>query len=59
LKYSCDSCGRLATTRSLLCKPKAIPKPKTTKKKRKAAGKARTKKAARKTTKKKAVKKKR
>jgi hypothetical protein len=56
LKYFCDSCGRLATTRSLLCKPKAIPKAKAAKKK--ATGKARTKKAAKKTTKKKAAKKK-
>jgi hypothetical protein len=69
LKYFCDSCGRLATTRSLLCRPKAIPKPKAAPKK-KAAGGARTRKAApkrkaaakakpRKTTKKKVAKKKR
>ena len=28
LSHSCGNCGRLATTASLLCKPKAIPKPK-------------------------------
>jgi len=28
LKYACENCGRLATTRSLLCSPRAIPKPK-------------------------------
>ncbi len=28
LSCFCDDCGRLATTRSLLCKPRAIPKPK-------------------------------
>jgi hypothetical protein len=28
LSFYCDDCGRLATTRSLLCTPRAIPKPK-------------------------------
>jgi hypothetical protein len=55
LKYFCDACGRLATTGSLLCKPKAIPKPKAAPKKgkkavpkKKAAAKAKNRKTAKK-----------
>jgi len=39
LSHYCGSCGRLATTRSLLCKPRAIPKPKAKPKKKTVAAK--------------------